>query len=93
MADILSYKGHKLQRVGNEIYYGDINQKYVVHLQLTGGKDVADLKVAEKVGVKLMLTDDSLPIMQRIIKHSEKAGLYNALDIGFIWLERALKEA
>ena len=28
----------------------------------------------------------------RIVKKSEKVGLYNAMDIGSIWLERALNE-
>ena len=28
---------------------------------------------------------------ERIVKKSEKHGLYNAMDIGTIWLERALK--
>ena len=31
-----------------------------------------------------------ISLKDRVVKKSEKQGLYNALDIGAIWLERAL---
>ena len=43
--------------------------------------------------VQILSTDESLPPMQRIIKKAEKKGIYQALNIASIWLERSLKEA
>ena len=50
------------------------------------------MQMAEKVQIQLMLTDPEVRMKDRIIKKSEKIGLYNAMDIGSIWLERALNE-
>lgn len=49
-----------------------------------------DLDIADKVAVSLVHTDDNMSPKDRVIKSSEKSGLYEALDLGAIWLERAL---
>ena len=90
--EFLTYKGRPLVRKGNEIYYGDMADKYVILLQIMTTKKSGDLDVADKVLVQLLNTDSDLRPKDRIIKKSEKYGLYNAMDIGAIWLERALKE-
>ena len=41
--------------------------------------------------VQLLSTDPELRMKERILKKSEKTGLYNAMDIGSVWLERALE--
>lgn len=88
----LMYKGKPLVRSGNTLYYGDMSEKCVVMLQVLSTKTVKDLTVADKVQVQLMSTDPDLRMKERILKKSEKTGLYNAMDIGAIWLERALEE-
>ncbi len=92
-AKFLSYKGKPLVRCGNTIYYGNMNDPYVVLLQIVSSKKVNDLDVADKVTVQLLTTDPDARPKDRIIKKSEKKGLYQAMDIGSIWLELALKEA
>lgn len=91
-SEFLSYKGRPLVRSGNVLYYGNMADKYVVILQILSTKAVQDMTVADKVQVQLMSTDPDLRMKDRIIKKSEKIGLYNAMDIGTIWLERALEE-
>ncbi len=88
----LMYKGKPLVRSGNTLYYGDMADKYVIMMQILSTKTVKDLVVADKVQVQLMSTDPEVRMKDRIIKKSEKTGLYNAMDIGAIWLERAGKE-
>lgn len=88
----LMYKGKPLVRSGNTLYYGDMSEKCVVMLQILSTKTVKDLTVADKVQVQLMSTDPDLRMKERILKKSEKTGLYNAMDIGAVWLERALEE-
>lgn len=88
----LMYKGKPLVRKDNTIYYGSMADKYVVMLQIQTTKKVGDMEVADKVVVQLMYTDPELRTRDRVVKKSEKQGLYNAMDIGAIWLERALAE-
>ncbi len=93
MADFLTYKGKPLVRKGNEIYYGNMSEKYVIKLEILSTKKEGSLVLADKVKVFLMLSDTELGLKDRIIKTSEKTGLYEAMDIGAIWLERELKKA
>lgn len=88
----LMYKDKPLVRSGKTLYYGNMTDPYVVMLQINSTKKVDDLEVAEKVSVQLLDTNPLTPPQERIVKRSEKFGLYNAMDLGSIWLERALSE-
>ena len=87
----LTYKGKPIVRKGNEIYYGNMADSHVIMLRIMSTKTIGDMEVAEKVVVQLMATDDSLPATERVVKKSDKIGLYNAMDIAVVWLERALR--
>ena len=87
---VLSYKGHPLRRKDNLIYFGTMAEKYIVMMQILSTKKVGDLDVADKVSVQLQLTAPDLKSRDRVIKKSEKDSLYAAIDVGCIWLERAL---
>ena len=86
----LSYKGHPLRRKDNLIYYGTMAEKYIIMLQVLSTKTVGDLAMADKVSIQLQLTDPDLKSRDRVVKKSEKDSLYAAMDVGCIWLERAL---
>ena len=45
----------------------------------------------EKVKVQLMKSDIQLNEKDRITKETTKDTFFDALDVGFVWLERALK--
>ena len=93
MADnTLMYKGRPLVRSGNTLYYGDMADKCVIVMQVLSTTKVKDLTVADKVQVQLMSTDPEIRMKDRILKKSEKAGLYDALDIGSIWLDSMNKQ-
>lgn len=87
----LTYKGRPLVRKGNEIYYGNMTDAYVAYLQILTTTKVGNQEIADKVMVAILSTDESKPLPERIMRRSTKNGLYNALDIGSIWLERALR--
>ncbi|MBR3300603.1 MAG: hypothetical protein IKI68_03860 [Clostridia bacterium] len=91
MADkqFLTYKGKPLVRKGNEIYYGDMSEKYVVRFEILSATKNGDLEIADKVLVELLLSDTEMPMKDRIKKSSQKDTLFAALDLGFTWLERA----
>ena len=87
---ILSYKGHPLMRKDNLIYYGSMADSHIIMLQVLESKKQGDIDVATRVSVQLQLTDPAAKSRDRIVKKSEKPGLYAALDVGCVWLERAL---
>lgn len=89
----LTYKGRPLVRKDNTLYYGNMFDPYVIVLTIKSTKKDGDMELADKVSIQLISTDPEIPLAKRIIKTSEKTGLYNAMDIGSIWLERALKDA
>lgn len=86
----LVYKNHPLRRIDNLIYYGSMADKYIVMLQILETKKEQDMEVATKVSVQLQLTDPNLKSRDLVVKKSEKDSLYAAMDLGSIWLERAL---
>ena len=92
MADekVLQYKGRPLMRKDNMVYYGSMADSHIVMLQILETKKVGDLDVASRVSVLLQLTDPSARSRDRIVKKTEKDGFYAALDVGCVWLERAL---
>ena len=86
----LDYKGHPLRRKDDLIYYGSMADKYIIMMQVLDSKPVKDLQVSSRVSVQLQLTDPDLKSKDRVVKKSEKDGLYVALDVASVWLERAL---
>ena len=87
---VLMYKGRPLMRKDNLVYYGSMADSHIVMLQILESKKINDVDIATKVSVQLQLTDPSARSRDRIVKKSEKDGFYTALDLGCVWLERAL---
>ncbi len=86
----LTYKDKPLVRNGNTIYYGNMSDPYVVMLTIMSKKPYKDTEIPDKVIVQLLSTDPNCKPRERIIKKAEKKSLYTAIDIGSIWLQRAL---
>ena len=86
----LTYKGRPLMRKDNMIYFGSMADSHIVMLQVLDTKPVNGLDVATRVSVQLLSNDPNLRSRERVVKKSEKDGLYTALDVGCVWLERAL---
>ena len=68
----------------------DMADSHIVMLQILETKKVQDSDIATRVLVQLQLTDPNVRAKDRIVKKSEKEGFYTALDLGCVWLERAL---
>ena len=85
----LTYKGKPLVRKDNELYYGRMTDPYVLRKQILRTKPVGGMEVADKVHIQVFSTNDSLAPDARVVRQTTKNGLYNALDIGSIWLQKA----
>ena len=88
--DFLTYKGRPLVRKDNTIYYGNMTDDFVIMMQINSSKEFGDLDLSSKVSIQLINTDPDVSIKEKIVKSSEKKGLYAAMDIADIWLTRAL---
>ena len=87
---VLMYKGRPLMRKDNMIYYGSMADSHIVMLQVLETQKQGDTDIATRVSVQLQLTDPAAKSRDRVVKKSEKSGFYTALDVGCVWLERAL---
>lgn len=88
--EMLEYRGRPLRRKDNILYYGSMSDKYIIMMQITDTKKLEDMDVATRVSVQLQLTDPDLKSRDRVVKKTEKDGLYAAMDVAAVWLERAL---
>ncbi len=89
-SEMLSYKGRPLMRKDNILYYGSMSDRYIIMMQILETKQVKDLSVATRVAVQLQQTSPNVRPKDRIVKKTEKNGLWTAMDIASIWLTRAL---
>lgn len=89
---LLEYKGKPLVRCGKTLYYGNMSDPFVICLNILGEEDYKDIKLADKVVIQLLDTSEDVSPKDKIVKKSEKQGLFTALDLGAVWLERALKK-
>jgi len=68
VSSFLSYKGYPLVRNKDEIYYGNMNDEYVIWMQITEKTKIGDLDVASRVKIYKMATDEKLSPMEAIKK-------------------------
>lgn len=87
---VLMYKGYPLMRKDNIVYFGSMADSHIIMLQILETKKQGDMDIATRVSVQLQLTGPAVKSRDRVVKKSEKDGFYTALDVGYVWLERAL---
>ena len=90
--EFLRYKGRPLVRSGDTLYYGSMGDKCVAHLQIKSNKQDHGLNMADKVVIQLISTDETLPLKDRMLNKAERDGLYEALSIASIWMDRHNKK-
>lgn len=86
-----TYKGYPLVRSGDQLYYGYMSDPYVIWIQILDKKEVAGEEVTSKVRVVQMSTETSDPIKAFVKNAERECGLYEALDIAKVWLDKALR--
>lgn len=86
----LMYKGKALLRKGNQIYYGNSDDKYIISMKVRESTQIMEVDVSTNVLVELIT--NAAPGHESVIKKAERDGIYTALDLGEFWLHEALAE-
>lgn len=88
----ITYKGRPLVRCGNTLYYGSMADEYVVMMQIIDQEKLDNLDISKKISLKMILTDESVNLLERIKRTAERDSLYDALDIADGWLTDSYKK-
>ncbi|MDR1805196.1 MAG: hypothetical protein LBQ80_00275 [Clostridium sp.] len=84
----LMYKGKPLVRSGDQLYYGSMNDPYVVFMQVMSKRQISGQTAADKVNVQLVRTDPDAPVEEQMLQNAVRTGIYDSLELGRTWLER-----
>jgi len=84
----LKYKGKPLFRKDNLIYYGNVEDKNIVVMQILNSKKENDVDISGAVAVALQTND--VPGKEKILKTAQREGLFAALDLAEFWLTDSL---
>ena len=84
----LYYKNKPLVREKDTICYGDFNEKCVLVFEIMSYVENEGLKVPGKILIQIIGSKDG-----KILKQSDKEGLFEAFNYGMFWYEKILSEA
>lgn len=86
--ETLLYKNRPLVRSGDEIYYGNMTDKFIIFMKILSYKEISGQKVAGKIQIQMLYTDPDIKGKGKIFKTSEKESMSTALEIATVWLDR-----
>ena len=81
--EFLEYKGRPLVRQGEEIFYGDLSEKFYIYMMIMNEKDAAGNSIPDKIMVQLCDSETKRPSNQKIV-----VGFKEAFEFADAWLER-----
>ena len=84
----LCYKGRPLVRSGNEMYYGNMIDKYIIFIRELETKKVNNVEVGSKFEIQLRFTDPDIKGKGKIVKSIERASFADSLELAEAWLNR-----
>ena len=80
----LEYRGWPLVREENTICYGDMNEKCILILEIMTYKD----ELPDKILIQVVDSKDQ----SKIIRQGQGKGLYEAFNLGVIWLDHECRK-
>lgn len=94
IGDYVIYKDKPLVRKDNMYVYGDMSDEYVLFLMVltTKKSEINGEEIPDHILVQIMSTDPNKSPLEKLAKQFEKNGLYDAIDIGLIWLDKLNKK-
>ena len=74
------------------MYYGNLEDKYILVLDIVESEKVNDIDISKKVKIALMDNTGEMGNGE-VFRRGERPNLYAAIDIGEWWLKQALQTA
>lgn len=84
----MMYQGKPLVRQDNAYVWGDMNDKAVLFLVVLNNRTVNGQEIPGDILIQVLSTDEK----HECLKQGQKNGLFNALDIGTVWLKKEIGE-
>ena len=84
----LEYKGRPLVREGDTICYGDMNDKCILILEILSYKKEDGKNLPDNIFIQVVDPKNQT----NILRQGSKQGLFEAFDLGLVWLEHELKK-
>jgi hypothetical protein len=84
----LEYKGRPLVREGDTICYGDMNDKCILILEILSYKKEEGKDLPDNIFIQVVDSKNQT----NILRQGSKQGLFEAFDLGLVWLEHELKK-
>ena len=84
----LEYKGLPLVREGDTICYGDMNEKCILILEILSYKKEDGKELPDNIFIQVVESKNQT----NILRQGSKQGLFEAFDLGLVWLEHELKK-
>ena len=81
--EFLEYKGRPLVRQGDDIYYGDMSDKYYIYMMIMNETETENGTLPTQIMVQLLDSNTKSPKEQKIL-----SGFKDAFDFADAWLER-----
>ena len=81
--EYVEYKGRPLVRQGDELFYGDMSDKFYIFMLIMTTKEVGESEIPDKVMVQLCESSTKIPKEQKILN-----GLKEAFEFADAWLDR-----
>ena len=86
----LTYRGKPIYRRGNTIYYGNLEDRLILVMDIVETEKLGDYDITKKVVFHIQ--DNSGELGKGInYRTGERENLYKAFDIGSWWLQDALE--
>ena len=84
--EYLEYKGIPLVRQGDELYYGDLSDKFYIYMMIMSDKETENGDIPDKIMVQLCESSTKSPKKQKIV-----AGFKEAFEFAEAWLTSSNK--
>ncbi len=88
-SNYLMFHGKPLVREGQQIFYGSMDDKYILFLGIMTTKEINGKQVPDDVMIQIQSTGPD----HKVVRVGKKNGLYEAFEFGRVWLDSELKKA
>ena len=84
----LEYKGLPLVREGDTIFYGDMEGKCILILEIMSYKSQGGKNLPENILIQVVDPKNQ----NKIFRQGTKQGLFEAFNLGLVWFEHEMKK-